>query len=158
MCYEAKLSKRGKRRKRISIHFPSDQAALKLNGRWLTPTAAHSDLEGLAAQLNPVLIQTFTPCMNPDLLCRLYVPQNKANPGWVVSFPRNKMCYNAPSVFWLSPGGAELCRHPADQTAKSWTFRTASHGVKKPFETYKVLTSARILDFVSAGKHQCDTS
>lgn len=86
-----------------SIYFFLDQVALKLNGRWLTPTAAHSDLEGLAAQFNPVLIQTFTLCVNPDLLCRLYVPQNKANPGWVVAFSRNKMCYNALRVFRLSP-------------------------------------------------------
>lgn len=35
----------------------------------------------------------------------------------------------------VSPGwvqqSAELCRLPADQTGKSWTFRTASHSVKK---------------------------
>lgn len=122
-------------------------------GRWLTHAAAHSDLERLAAQLNPVLIQTSTPSVNPDLLCRLYVPQNKANPDRVVAFPRNEIRYNAPSVSWLSPASAELCRLPADQTGKSWTFRTASHGVK-PSEAYVVYTSARTLDFISNGEHQ----
>lgn len=120
-----------KRRKTFTSTFLQTKAALMPKGRWLTHAAAHSDLEGLAAQLNPVLIQTFTPCVNPDLLCRLYVPQNKANPGRVVAFPRNEIRYNAPSVSWLSPASAELCRLPADQTGKSWTFRTASHNVKK---------------------------
>lgn len=83
-----------------------------------THTTTHSDLEGLAVQLNPVLIQTFTPCVNPDLPCRLYVPRNKANPGGL-SHSGNEIRYNAPNVSQLCPTSTELCRLPAEQTGKA---------------------------------------
>lgn len=65
-----------------------------------------------------MLIQTFTPCVNPDLPCRLYVPQNKANPGGL-SHSGNEIWYNAPNVSRLRPTSSKLCRLPAEQTGKA---------------------------------------
>lgn len=111
------------------ISFSLDQPALMPKGRWLTHTTTHSDLEGLAVQLNPVLIQTFTPCVNPDLPCRLYVPQNKANPGGL-SHSGNEIWYNAPNVSRLFPTSTKLCRLPAEHTGKAGAC-VELHGFRK---------------------------
>lgn len=86
------------------------KATLLPRGRWLTHTPTQSDLEGPAIQLNPVLIQTSTPCAPLSLRCSLFVLQHKANPG--LSLSGNEIRYNAPNVFRCV------------QQANKWTLQT----------------------------------
>lgn len=62
-------------------------------------TTTQSDLDGPAIQLNPVLIQTPTPCVPLALLCRLNVQQHKANPGFTQS--GNEIRCSGANVFRL---------------------------------------------------------
>lgn len=129
------------------ISFSLDQPASMPKGRWLTHTTTHSDLKGLAVQLNPVLIQTFTPCVNPDLPCRLYVPQNKANPGGL-SHSGNEIWYNAPNVSQLCSTSTELCRLPAEQTGKAGA-SVELHGLQKHILSLTAITGLLFIKIIT---------
>lgn len=110
--------------------------AAMLKGRWLTQASEHSDPEGLAEQLNPVLIHKFTPCVNPDLLCRLYVPRNKANPSRVVAFKEIKeRCPTSP----LAESSERWTLHTSSWSNRRTELSTQSHTAwkKKPLKLIK---------------------
>lgn len=80
-------------------------------------TTTQSDLDGAAIQLNPVLIQTPTVCVPLALICRLYVQQHKANPGFTQS--GNEIRCSAANVFRLCSTSSGLFQLPAEQSGRA---------------------------------------